>query len=81
MSRGILNRYAPGPVEDVGDVRLELIKLSHTLNAVIDGYKEVRHEAPKKVQEGMVVVADGTDWNPGSGAGVYVYISSTWTKL
>lgn len=81
MSRGILTRYAPGPVNELEDVRLELIKLSHTLNAVIDGYKEVRHAEPEKIQDGMVVVADGTDWNPGSGAGLYINLSGTWTKL
>lgn len=29
------------------------------------------HAAPAKTLPGMVVIADGTDWNPGSGAGAY----------
>jgi hypothetical protein len=38
-------------------------------------------EAPAKPREGLVVYANGTNWNPGSGAGPYVYISGTWTPL
>lgn len=33
---------------------------------------QVRHAAPAKTLTGMVVYADGVDWNPGSGEGVYV---------
>jgi len=39
------------------------------------------HVAPSKPQEGMVILADGTDWNPGSGAGFYGYYGSSWVKL
>lgn len=40
-----------------------------------------RHEPPKKLKPGMTVLADGTDWNPGSGAGVYTYYGGAWHKL
>lgn len=33
---------------------------------------------PAKRSEGMVAFADGTSWNPGSGAGTYQYRSGTW---
>lgn len=33
---------------------------------------EVLHASPDKTFPGMVVYADGTDWDPGSGEGVYV---------
>lgn len=36
---------------------------------------------PPKPRMGMVVYADGTNWNPGSGAGVYVYTGTSWGKL
>jgi hypothetical protein len=39
------------------------------------------HAAPKKIVEGMTLIADGTDWNPGAGAGVYTYYDSGWKKL
>lgn len=39
------------------------------------------HAAPPKPREGMIVFADGTDWNPGGGKGVYTYLSGAWSKL
>lgn len=38
------------------------------------------HRAPEKPRTGMLVFADGTNWNPGSGRGVYVY-DGGWVKL
>jgi hypothetical protein len=37
--------------------------------------------APTKPREGMIVFADGTEWNPGAGKGVYTYLSGAWSKL
>lgn len=37
--------------------------------------------APQKPREGMIVKADGTTWNPGSGAGWYGYRASVWRFL
>ena len=37
--------------------------------------------APKKPREGMIVVADGTNWNPGAGLGAYEFRSGGWVKL
>ena len=31
------------------------------------------HQAPTRPRDGMIVHADGTDWNPGYGEGLYVY--------
>lgn len=39
------------------------------------------HEEPRKLFTGLVVLADGTDWDPGSGAGVYSYYGAAWHKL
>lgn len=36
------------------------------------------HKEPAKLADGYVVLADGTDWNPGSGAGVYCYRAGAW---
>ena len=36
---------------------------------------------PDKPRNGMVVYADGTNWNPGSGEGVYAYEGGVWVKL
>jgi hypothetical protein len=36
---------------------------------------------PERPREGMIAHADGTNWNPGAGAGPYSYIGGAWTKL
>lgn len=41
---------------------------------------EVLHIEPTRPVRGMVAYADGTDWNPGAGEGLYVYKSS-WVLL
>lgn len=41
----------------------------------------VLHAAPTKYRTGTMVYADGTDWNPGAGEGVYVRTSAAWVKL
>jgi hypothetical protein len=33
--------------------------------------QEYLHSEPSRIVAGMEVLADGTDWNPGSGAGRY----------
>jgi hypothetical protein len=45
---------------------------SHTFNALA--------VAPKKPRAGMVAYADGTNWNPGNGAGLYLY-TTAWKKV
>jgi hypothetical protein len=39
------------------------------------------HKEPAKLRDGLVVLADGTDWNPGSGAGAYCYYGAAWHFL
>ena len=42
----------------------------------------VHHAAPAKPKAGRVYYADGTNWNPGGGEGLYLYLSNgTWQKL
>lgn len=36
---------------------------------------------PDKFGEGVIVKADGVQWNPGAGGGVYVRVSGAWVKL
>lgn len=42
---------------------------------------EVLHAPPDRPVAGMVVCADGTDWNPSTGAGLYLYLGGVWNKL
>lgn len=36
---------------------------------------------PERPQDGLIVYADGTNWDPGSGQGIYAYYGSAWVKL
>jgi hypothetical protein len=38
------------------------------------------HKEPSRPRDGLIVYADGTDWNPGSGRGLYVY-DGGWVRL
>lgn len=41
----------------------------------------VSNVPPAKVRPGTVVEADGTNWNPGAGAGLYIYRGSAWVFI
>lgn len=36
---------------------------------------------PVNAEDGLIVYADGTAWNPGSGAGFYGRQAGAWVKL
>lgn len=59
--------------------------LKEELQAIADAMQdttiEFRNVAPAKPREGMLYGADGTNWNPGGGKGVYCYYGGAWTKL
>lgn len=61
----------------------ELDKIARDLNApdVPGIILQELHAAPTKLYDGLTVLADGTDWDPGSGQGVYTYYGSAWNKL
>lgn len=66
----------------------ETAQLIHDLKLRVDDLEqraafkiEFRNVAPLKPREGMIYGADGTNWNPGDGQGVYVYYGGSWTKL
>ena len=42
---------------------------------------EMRYVAPAKPRDGMVVLADGVNFNPGSGGGYYGYRAGAWRFL
>lgn len=57
----------------------ELQRVSATVNQ--DNILDQTHAAPDKPVDGMLVYADGSDWNPGSGEGIYAYYGAAWHKL
>lgn len=51
------------------------------IQRLADGQIDVTHAAPEKPRNGMLRNADGTNWNPGSGAGLYRYGGGVWNFL
>lgn len=87
-------RYFPEPFLASGDIAPErqlddisayLKKELENIAAAIDlaraGYVEFLNVAPTRPREGDVTGADGTNWNPGGGKGIYAYYNGTWNKL
>lgn len=74
-------RYIPGNVADQ-QMQEELNKIAQAMETA-DPFMtlETLYAAPKKYREGTIVKADGSVWNPGSGAGVYCYRGGSWTFL
>ena len=54
----------------------ELQRISEAITPIADGDLRIRHVVPTKPRNGLYY-ADGTDWNPGSGKGVYRYDEDT----
>lgn len=80
------NSYTPTVVPDEYDpvfLHEELQRIAIALGGIEVPFLilEEQHTAPAKVYEGMVIIADGTDWNPGTGQGVYARVGGAWVKL
>jgi hypothetical protein len=77
----------PQPYETLQvDETLTIEELGHAVNHLIQGrIREILtspyDSEPDPKAAGMVVWADGTNWDPGSGVGLYEYDGSTWNKL
>jgi hypothetical protein len=75
--------YSPDPVPS-DPARIpsyltnEFAKIQSILNAPLK--LEVVQVAPDKPRNGDVVEADGTNFNPGAGAGTYIRRLGAWVK-
>tara|TARA_R110002124_G_C8963958_1_gene514312 strand:+ start:3175 stop:3420 length:246 start_codon:yes stop_codon:yes gene_type:complete len=58
----------------------ELIRVGLALSTNAPTVIPVINAAPAKPQTGQIVFADGTNWNPSGGRGLYYY-DSGWTKI
>ncbi len=65
----------------VEQVSREFWRISAILEVLRAGYLPKTHVAPDKPRDGMIRYADGSNWNPGSGEGAYIYYNSTWNSL
>lgn len=74
-----------GPIRDIKDL-VSYIQRQHerigiALQQALDSRIIMRSTPPKKVFDGLVAGADGVNWNPGSGRGVYLYQDGYWYFL
>lgn len=69
-------RFVAKILQKYPEIQREFQRVGETLRSVWDW--EVLHRFDGKPREGMVRYADGTNWNPGSGKGMYYYNGTTW---
>lgn len=79
-------QYTPGdppadPKELQRYLREEMNKIAATAAALAAGHLDQTHVAPTKPRDGDMRYADGTDWNPGGGKGLYCHNGSVWTLI
>lgn len=82
---GVSYMYVPGIVPaDIsalpGFIGEELNKIRNALDILAAGHIDKTYVAPSKPRDGDFRLADGTSWNPGSGAGFYGYNGGAWSK-
>lgn len=72
----------PGTLEGLVDFLMNELTALEREQFVLDGRTlPLLYAEPTRLREGLLAFADGTQWNPGSGKGVYVYYNSTWNRL
>lgn len=59
----------------------ELLALSRDLRETQALELRPINAAPSRPRDGMIVYADGTNWDPGSGEGIYARENGAWVKL
>lgn len=65
-----------------GGIQQELEQVSRAMSEPNDILLlEMRYVAPPKPRDGMLVLADGVNFNPGSGAGFYGFRAGAWRFL
>jgi hypothetical protein len=77
--------YTPDAVPDEAPRGLrawlaeQLRRIANDLNA--PKHLDLLRAEPARMYDGLVVAADGTNWNPGAGRGVYARVSGAWVLL
>jgi len=60
----------------------ELGRVAEVLNRTSYGEFEILYNPPRRLFPGLVVYADGTSWDPGSGEGLYRRsLANTWVYI
>jgi len=73
----------PADIEDIPKfIDNMFLEIAAVLEVVRDGHLDVSNTEPAKPQQGDIRYADGTNWNPGAGEGIYFRnAAAAWVKL
>lgn len=64
------------------DVNQELFRVQEAFDTLSEHLAtEVTANSPDKIVNLQVRYADGTNWNPGKGEGLYINIDGVWKKI
>ena len=59
----------------------EFLRISQEFDLIAEGrFLPILSVEPKRMREGMLVIADGVSWNPGAGKGLYEFRNGVWAK-
>lgn len=75
---------SPSPQElyvAIVELQRQVAHLVRKTQELDESFFSVSHVEPVRPRETMIRFADGTDWNPGAGRGLYQYVSGAWVKL
>jgi len=82
--------YRPGkaPNAQERETKEIVLFLERELNSISQAFNESSHirlrelhAEPERPRDGMLVYADGSNWNPGFGEGPYARVGGLWKKL
>lgn len=65
----------------IESLQRELVTISAAINSRVESPVHYLTAEPAKIDDGMIVAADGTAWNPGTGKGLYMRVGAAWVKL
>lgn len=74
-------RTATGLIQSLQELvellQRELEKVENALNSTLANPVAMENAAPSRPTQGLIKFADGVNWNPGSGRGLYIYDNGT----
>ena len=81
-------RYVPAPFPAGFNPRALREFFTNETRRIANGFKTIDNlclpplaAEPERLKDGVIVYADGVNWNPGSGAGFYGREAGAWVKL
>jgi hypothetical protein len=76
-------RPVPGTIDKTAQAYLadEFRRVRDALDVVEQINFKERNAEPSKLFDGIVLYADGTNWNPGQGEGIYARVGGAWESL